>query len=218
MKYYAVRVGRKPGLYSTWSSCEEQVKGFPGAEFKAFSNKQAALAFISDASQTSLSLTHEENDKRGSIQHGVDIWVDGACLQHNTTGMKFGWAFVIFDGDREVHRESGHDIPEEARQHRNVAGEIYAVLQAVRWCVAQGIDRARIHYDYQGLASWVKGTWKTNTKWTQAYAQAVRDAGLQLEWKKVKAHSGEPSNDLVDQLAREAAAKDGNEEKNTSKV
>ena len=36
MKFYAVRKGRKPGIYSTWSECEAQVKGFPKAEYKSF--------------------------------------------------------------------------------------------------------------------------------------------------------------------------------------
>lgn len=29
-KFYAVKVGKVPGIYSTWNGCEEQVKGFPG--------------------------------------------------------------------------------------------------------------------------------------------------------------------------------------------
>ena len=34
-KYYAVKVGKTPGIYGTWSECEEQIKGFPGALYKA---------------------------------------------------------------------------------------------------------------------------------------------------------------------------------------
>ena len=31
-KYYAVRVGHKPGLYNEWSEAEKQVMGYEGAE------------------------------------------------------------------------------------------------------------------------------------------------------------------------------------------
>jgi ribonuclease HI len=31
-KYYAVRLGRKPGVYHTYEEVEDQVKGFAGAE------------------------------------------------------------------------------------------------------------------------------------------------------------------------------------------
>ena len=96
-------------------------------------------------------------------------------------------------------------MPAEARRQRNVAGEIQAVLQALAWCREHGITAATIYFDYQGLASWVEGTWKTRTSFTQAYAERVRALGMTLTWHKVQAHSGEPYNELVDQLARDAA-------------
>jgi ribonuclease HI len=45
-KYYVVWVGRKPGIYTTWAECSEQVSGFSGAKFKSFANEaQAQEAF-----------------------------------------------------------------------------------------------------------------------------------------------------------------------------
>ncbi|MFT5483573.1 MAG: viroplasmin and RNaseH domain-containing protein, partial [Halieaceae bacterium] len=29
-KYYVVWVGHRPGIYTTWSEAEKQVRGFPG--------------------------------------------------------------------------------------------------------------------------------------------------------------------------------------------
>ena len=62
-----------------------------------------------------------------------------------------------------------------------------------------------IYFDYQGLESWATGAWRTKLPFTQAYAQAVSESGLTIHWVKVKAHSGNPENDLVDQLAKEGA-------------
>ncbi|KAI1000066.1 putative 6-phosphofructo-2-kinase [Podosphaera aphanis] len=45
-KFYAVRVGVKPGVYETWQECQKQVTGFRGATFKAFSNYANAEAFV----------------------------------------------------------------------------------------------------------------------------------------------------------------------------
>ena len=39
-KYYAVRQGRVPGVYTTWADCEKQVKGFGGAIYKSFPTEQ----------------------------------------------------------------------------------------------------------------------------------------------------------------------------------
>lgn len=46
MSFYAVRAGRKPGIYSTWSECEAQVKNFSKAKFKKFKTNQEAVDFL----------------------------------------------------------------------------------------------------------------------------------------------------------------------------
>ena len=33
-KYYAVKNGRKPGIYSSWDECKKQVEKFKGAIYK----------------------------------------------------------------------------------------------------------------------------------------------------------------------------------------
>ena len=45
--FYAVRVGRKPGVYRSWSECENQVKGFPNSTFAKFATASEAEVFIS---------------------------------------------------------------------------------------------------------------------------------------------------------------------------
>ena len=35
-KIYAVRKGRKTGIFQTWDETKEQVDGFSGAEYKSF--------------------------------------------------------------------------------------------------------------------------------------------------------------------------------------
>jgi ribonuclease HI len=51
-KYYVVWEGRAPGIYSTWEEAEAQIKGFPGAKFKAYADQDAATAaFRGDPNQ-----------------------------------------------------------------------------------------------------------------------------------------------------------------------
>ena len=45
-KFYAVANGRKNGIYNSWSECEKQVKGFPGAKYKSFLSQIDAQAFL----------------------------------------------------------------------------------------------------------------------------------------------------------------------------
>ncbi len=106
-----------------------------------------------------------------------------------------------------MHRDSGWDVPAGAHRHRNVAGEIMAIRKAIAWCQRKKIKEISIHYDYQGLESWVTGAWQVKTSFTQEYAQIVQNSDLTIHWVKVKAHSGELGNEIVDKLARDAAQK-----------
>ena len=44
-KYYAVRKGFKPGIYTTWEECKKNVDGFSGAEYKGFMTREEAVSF-----------------------------------------------------------------------------------------------------------------------------------------------------------------------------
>ena len=41
-KFYAVKIGRNPGIYNSWAECQQQVTGFKGAIFKSFKTKEEA--------------------------------------------------------------------------------------------------------------------------------------------------------------------------------
>lgn len=45
-KFYAVRRGHYPGIYTNWKDCLQQVSGFKGASFKSFSTEADAKSFI----------------------------------------------------------------------------------------------------------------------------------------------------------------------------
>lgn len=58
-KFYAVRVGRKPGVYTDWGNCEKQIKGFSNADFKCFNNEEDAVKYfgISEIKEKKLDFT-----------------------------------------------------------------------------------------------------------------------------------------------------------------
>lgn len=46
-KFYGVQAGNQPGVYASWEEAELQVKGFPGARYRAFENEEEAKEFVS---------------------------------------------------------------------------------------------------------------------------------------------------------------------------
>ncbi|KAF5025333.1 hypothetical protein F66182_2591 [Fusarium sp. NRRL 66182] len=45
-KFYAVAVGRPPGIYPTWPQCQEAIAGVPGQRYKKFNTREQAEDFI----------------------------------------------------------------------------------------------------------------------------------------------------------------------------
>ena len=44
--FYAVAVGRVPGIYKEWSECNQQVNGFSGGTHQKFKTLKAAQNFL----------------------------------------------------------------------------------------------------------------------------------------------------------------------------
>ena len=89
---------------------------------------------------------------------------------------------------------------------RNVAGEIEAAKIAMNYCIDNNINNLILYFDYEGIEKWCLGLWKTNKEGTTKYKKFydnIKDK-LNVEFVKVKAHSGNKYNDEADKLAKKA--------------
>lgn len=50
-KYYAVREGKKKGIFTSWEECEKHIKGYYGAQYRKFNSLEEAEGFIEEVSQ-----------------------------------------------------------------------------------------------------------------------------------------------------------------------
>ena len=46
-KFYAVKKGKKTGIFNTWEECKQSVSNFSGAVFKSFKTEKEALDYLS---------------------------------------------------------------------------------------------------------------------------------------------------------------------------
>lgn len=189
MKYYAVKNGRNTGIFTSWDKCKEQVDGYSGAEFKSFSRRDEAEAYIAG--------TSADANIAGTV-----AYVDGS---YNIETCEFSFGAVVFsDGEMQTFSEKYSD-PELASM-RNVAGEIKGSEFVMRYCLENDIKEIDIYYDYEGISAWAEGRWKTNKHGTIAYKEfydEIKDK-LKVRFVKVKGHSGDTYNDLADRLAKDA--------------
>lgn len=199
-KYYAVKVGRTPGIYMNWEDCNKQVKGYKGAKFKSFTNAKDAADFVNNVEETGC--TNDENGVPVTDEKTAVAYVDGS---YNVETKKFSYGVVMFHNGEEKHfSEKVED--EELAEMRNVAGEIKGAEAAMKYAVDNKVEKLFIYHDYEGIASWCLGHWKTNKKGTIEYKKfydKIKDS-VNITFIKVKGHSDDRYNDLADSLAKQA--------------
>ena len=187
-KYYAVKNGRKIGVFKTWDECKIQVDGYSGAIYKSFQNIDDAKKFI----------TGEENTEESKNF----AYVDGSFLA-DTNEFSFG-AIISVDG--EVFEFSKKFSDPDMATMRNVAGEIVGSGFVMRYALQNNLKSIDIYYDYAGIEKWCTGEWKANKDGTIRYRDfylSIKDK-LKINFIKVKGHSGNKLNDRADRLAKDA--------------
>lgn len=205
-KYYAVRKGRKTGVFLTWAECQKQVTGFSGAEFKSFPTMEEARAFAGADTEPSVAEKQNDNDistlGAGVADTNVIAYVDGSYRAD--TG-EFSYGMVILQSGEE-HCFYQKMTDKELAQMHNVAGEIKGSEAAMQYALDHNIPEIVIYHDYEGIAKWCTGAWKANKAGTQAYQSFYQDAikKIKVHFVKVKGHSNDKYNDMADQLAKKA--------------
>ncbi len=154
-KYYVVWKGRRTGVFASWAECEAAVRGYRGAQFKAFESRvEAERAFAGGY--------EEQKGKPASSQRWLfaadkprlpSIAVDAACS--GSPGR------LEFQG---VETESGKPIFREGpfADGTNNVGEFLAIVEAMRW-----LDERQhpwpIYSDSENAILWVRAG-KCNTR------------------------------------------------------
>ncbi|MCH5224855.1 MAG: ribonuclease H family protein [Muribaculaceae bacterium] len=159
MKYYTVFKGFSPGVYEDWDEVQLQIHGFPGALFKSFSTKEAAVEAYrnftgtEDREELARLITSANrpvtpppmDSSRSNPEVDWDAWaVDASCLG-NPGIMEY----------RGVNLKTGEEIfrvgPFE--DATNNIGEFLALVHAMALMAKTG-DYHNIYSDSRTAMSW----------------------------------------------------------------
>ena len=219
MKFYAVRKGRKPGIYSTWSECEAQVKGFPQAEYKSFRQRADAESYL----QGNEVSNPKKKSSSSAVQSGwkdpdILLFTDGGSRNHgNHAGDhvhaddKAAWAFLI--------RRDGHNVRGTGGEYgaTNNRMELMALKNALKVLGQRGWNHEKINatldsrYVLQAIQKKWLQSWKRNG-WRKSSGEPVANQELwqeidrllpyfpQIKFIWTKGHADNKGNVIVDQM------------------
>ena len=137
----------------------------------------------------------------------IKIYTDGSCISNPGNG---GWAAII-NINGEIKKISGNE-----KNTTNNRMELMAPINALK--IINSNDPIEIFTDSKyvknGITEWIN-TWVLNN-WKTSKKEDVKNKDLWLElhklnqslnvkWRWVKAHAGDPLNEEVDMLAKNAA-------------
>lgn len=231
-KYYAVQVGRIPGIYGTWDECKAQTEGVSGAKYKSFPSLEEAEEYMCGANNDNLdaegTTALSQDDLNSQVQKAIATldkneiiaFVDGS---YDVTQEKSAFGAIIFshDGNRDIlYKAFTKELGEEFISLRNVAAELEAVKESINWALQYNKSKISIYYDYEGIEKWANGQWKATKAITKEYVRFIREKRvlLQIEFIKVSAHSGIQFNEEVDTIAKNALLAKGHKTYNDGSV
>ncbi|XP_073905191.1 ribonuclease H1 isoform X2 [Castor canadensis] len=223
--FYAVRRGRRTGVFLTWNECRAQVDRFPAARFKKFATEDEAWAFVrssgsSDGSEGQKNTCVPESQVKASkrfrepLDEGdyVVVYTDGCCSSNGRRRARAGIG---------VYWGPGHPLNVGIRlpgRQTNQRAEIHAACKAIEQAKTQNISKLVLYTDsmftINGITNWVQG-WKKNGWRTSTGKEVINKEdfvelekltqGMDIQWMHIPGHSGFVGNEEADRLAREGA-------------
>lgn len=217
-KFYVVKKGRKPGIYSTWEECQAQVSGFAGAAFKAFATRKDAQAYLrgeepAEFAQSALFEIEAFQPQKAAEpepEEGLEkvrLFSDGGAIGNPGPG---GYGVVLEWEGRRREVSAGYRLTTNNRM------ELLGVINGLEQIKERAAVRVFTDSSYivnamrTGAARrWRQANWKRKDGlvpnadlWERLLALAE---GHHLTFEWVPGHSGIPQNERCDRLAQAAA-------------
>ena len=191
-KYYAIKADNYKNVVETWDECQEIIKDLKAPKYKSFHSMEEANAFL--------------NDEVIKLKCDYDYvaYTDGSFDKETN---KYSFGSVLIMNGLEYKFKKCYE-PDEYSSLRNVAGEIKGAGFIINYAINHNIKELHLYYDYIGIEKWYVGEWKANSTIAIKYKEFAEEAKKKINviFHKVKSHTNDYYNEMVDKLAKEALA------------
>jgi ribonuclease HI len=224
-KYYAVAVGRAPGIYTSWEEgAQPQVNKYPGAKFKSFSTFDDAKMYL-EINEPVKRVYNDQKTKPGSPGKKIGLSLTQVPQINiipliNTTiaftdgsgeGGGFGYGGVIIPPDGKIIKYSEPLPKTQELTGTSNQCELYAIYHVLSEVKGNLIIYSDSMYSINCLTVWYKKWDQTgwrdvcNTSLIKNCLELMKGREVSLEY--VAAHTGQVCNEMADILAKNGAKK-----------
>ena len=224
--FYSVYSGRTPGIYTTWSQCQEQVSKYPGAKFKKFSNQEEAKYFLEFGEEKNKNIKKKKlmsptNVSKDYSPDVLYIYTDGSCPGNGKKGCRGGVGVHFKDSKHDDISYGCQDNPTNQKM------ELLAIQKALETILPykEQYKKIELHTDSQYsidcltkyIVIWSKNNWRTSKNETvknKEIIQEIQRLKIQFEnlsFIHINSHTGKQDqhslgNEQADRLAFLAAS------------
>ncbi len=177
-KFYAVKKGKVPGIYRSWTECQTQTKRYSGAIFKSFSTREEAENFIGQENQ--------------EVKYEYTVYTDGSYMNNNSGG-----SAVVIENKSVFFAKTNVDS-----EQTNNRGELLGIRLALQNTSGNILIYTDSQYSINVLSNGY--TSKKNLDMIQQIHDLMKDRIV--HYKYVPAHTGVLYNEIADKYAKMACS------------
>ena len=221
-KFYVVWEGVTPGVYTSWTDCQLQIKGYEGAKYKSFDTREEAERALATSPYAYIGKNAKKKSEKVSSETlpacviDNSLAVDAACSGNPGPG---GWGAILRfrTGEKVYEKEISGGEAGTTNNRMELTGLLEALRQLKEPCDIDLYSDSQ--YVINGLEKgWAKGWrkrgWKKADKspalnpdlWAPLLEESEKHV-IHYHW--LKGHAGHPENERCDRLAVEQSKKYG---------
>lgn len=219
--FYAVVVGKQPGIYNHWSGpggAQEQVQGFASARYRGFVTHIEAEHWLSEMQKnptqpvtptTPKPSPHDTLVKNALTAGKVVLYSDGSCLRNPGPG---GFGVVLLFAEKRKELSGGFHLTTNNRMELTACIKGLSALKKA--CTVELFTDSQ--YVINGITRGWALRWQKNG-WLRTGGLPAENPDLwesllslckvhHITWHWVKGHAGNEGNERCDFLATQSSA------------
>jgi len=191
-KYYVVKVGHHPGVYKSVEKYRKELVGYSGSRGKGFPTLEEAQKYFFE---------NKKKVKKEKIT--IQAYVDGSYSSNHKT---YGYGCFIIENQQIVKKIKNSGRIDEFTKFANMSGKLFGATEAILYAIAHGHKSIKLHYDCDAIEKLYNSKIQAKNLLSKIYIFLMDRFGqyIHIEFKKVKAHSGNKYNNMADILAKQA--------------